>query len=72
VDAAVAGGREPMRRWFVVVQLYTHALWREYPHEWSGTAFKFRRDAERKADKLRKWYANPQLWNVSVARRTVK
>ena len=61
-----------MRRWFVVVQLYAHALWRDYPHEGCGEAFKFRRDAERVADELRKWYANPQLWNVSVVRRRVK
>lgn len=61
-----------MRRWFVVVQLYTHALWREYPHEWSGTAFKFRRDAERDAGELRKRYANPRRWHVVVVRRRVK
>lgn len=61
-----------MRRWFVVVQLYTQAIWRDYPHEWSGTAFKYRRDAERLADELRKWYTDPQRWHVVVVRRRVK
>lgn len=61
-----------MRRWFVVVQLYTRSHWREYPHDGCENAFKFRRDAERFADNLRKWYVNPQLWHVSVVRRRVK
>ena len=61
-----------MRRWFVVVQLYAHALWCDYPHEGRGTAFKFRRDAEREADELRKRYSNPQRWHVVVVRRRVK
>ncbi len=61
-----------MRRWFVVVQLYAHALWCDYPHDGRGNAFKFRRDAEREAGELRKRYANPQRWHVSVVRRRVK
>ena len=60
-----------MRRWFVVVQLYAHGLWRDYPHEGCGTAFKYRRDAERLADQLRRWYTDPQRWHVSVMRRMV-
>lgn len=61
-----------MRRWFVVVQLYTRSHWRDYSHEGCGTAFKFRRDAERVADELRKWYSDPMRWNVVVVRRRVK
>lgn len=61
-----------MRRWFVVVQAYSHAIWREYPHYWRGNAFKYRRDAEREADNLRKWYTDPQHWHVVVLRRRVR
>ena len=61
-----------MRRWFVVVQLYAEAIWREYPHDLCGNAFRFRRDAERVADNLRRWYTNPQRWHVVVVRRRVK
>lgn len=61
-----------MRRWFVVVQLYAHALWQDYPHDGRGNAFKYRRDAERFANELRRWYTDPQRWNVVVVRRRVK
>ena len=61
-----------MRRWFVVVQLYADANWREHPHGECGKAFKFRRDAERFADELRRWYTDRQRWHVVVLRRRVR
>ena len=61
-----------MRRWFVVVQLYAQAHWRDYPHDGRGNSFKYRRDAERVADELRKRYSDPQRWHVSVLRRRVR
>ncbi len=72
VDAAVAGGGEVVRRWFVVVQFCARGIWREFWHEGQGYAFRLRRDAEREADEARKRYTNPQRWHVSVARRRVK
>jgi len=61
-----------MRRWFVVVQCYAQAHWREYPHDGCGNAFRLRRDAELLADVLRSWYTDPQRWHVSVVRRRVR
>lgn len=61
-----------MMRWFVVVQLYAQAHWRDYLHDGRGNAFKYRRDAERLADHLRRWYTDPQRWHVVVVRRRVK
>ncbi len=61
-----------MRRWFVVVQLYADAHWREHPHDGCGKAFRFRRDADRFADELRRRYTDRQRWHVVVLRRRVK
>lgn len=61
-----------MRRWFVVVQLYTDAHWRDHSHGECGKAFRFRRDAERLADELRRWYTDRQRWHVVVVRRRVR
>ncbi len=61
-----------MRRWFVVVQFCERGIWREHAHKRCGEAFRFRRDAEREADEVRKRYTNPQRWHVVVVRRRVK
>ena len=61
-----------MRRWHVIVQLCTGGIWREYPDMETMGTFRFRIDAERWANELRKRYPNPQRWNVSVLRRSVK